>query len=72
MKCVVFFFFFGGVGWGGAPHSFRDLSYLTRDRTQAPTVQAQSPIHWTAREFPEMRDSDLGPFTPKRQYWDTW
>ena len=31
----------------------RDLSSLTRDRTCAPAVAAQSPNHWTAREFPE-------------------
>ena len=42
---VFFFFFFG-------PLNLRDLSSLTRDRTQALGVRAQSPTHWTAREFP--------------------
>ena len=30
-----------------------DLSSLTRDWTCAPAVEAQSPDHWTAREFPQ-------------------
>ena len=30
----------------------RDLSSLTRDRTCAPAVEAQSSNHWTAREVP--------------------
>ena len=37
-----FFFFFG----------LRDLSSPTRDRTWAPAVDAPSPNHWTAKEFP--------------------
>ena len=34
------------------PCSLQDLSFLTRDGTQAPAVKALSPNHWTAREFP--------------------
>ena len=29
-----------------------DLSSLTRDQTRVPATKAQSPNHWTAREFP--------------------
>ena len=35
-----------------APCSMQDLSSSTRDRTRAPAVEALSPKHWTAREFP--------------------
>ena len=33
-------------------HGFQDLSSSTRDHTQASAVKAQSPNHWTTREFP--------------------
>ena len=33
-------------------HSMQDLSCLTRDQILAPAVEAQSPNHWTTREFP--------------------
>lgn len=33
------------------PHSTQDLSFPTRDRTQAPAVKVSSPSHWTAREL---------------------
>ena len=37
------------------PHGLQDdLSSLTRDRSQVPTVKALSPNHWTAREFPTL------------------
>nr|XP_058893233.1 rhomboid domain-containing protein 2 isoform X3 [Kogia breviceps] len=37
------------------PHGLQDdLSSLTRDRTQVPTVKVPSPNHWTAREFPTL------------------
>ena len=36
------------------PRSMRDLSSLTRDRTRVPAVEAQSLIHWTAREVPNL------------------
>ena len=35
-----------------APRGLRDLSSPIRDRTWAMAVKAQSPNHWTAREFP--------------------
>ena len=31
----------------------QDLSSLTRDRTQGSVVKAQSPNHWTTRDFPQ-------------------
>ena len=31
---------------------FRGLSSLTRDGILAPAVEAQTPNHWTTREFP--------------------
>ena len=34
------------------PCSMEDLSSPTRDQTRAPAVEAWSPNHWTAREFP--------------------
>ena len=34
------------------PCSLWDLSSQTRGRTQTLAVKAQSPSHWTAREFP--------------------
>ena len=37
-----------------APHTLWALSSLTRDWTQAPAVKAQSPNHWTTREFPKI------------------
>ena len=40
-----FFFFF--------LHSTQDFSFPTRDGTQAPVLEAQSPNHWTVREFPQ-------------------
>ena len=46
LKLQLFFFF-------GHCHSMWDLSSLTRTRTWAPTVEAQSPNHWTAREVPK-------------------
>ena len=30
-----------------------DLSSLTRDRTQAPALEVQSPNHWTSKEVPQ-------------------
>ena len=33
-------------------HGMRDLSSPTRDESEPPTVEAQSPNHWTTREFP--------------------
>ena len=36
----------------GTCHAMRDLSSLTRDRTQALAVKVLSPNHWTTREFP--------------------
>ena len=45
---LVFLFFFFSV----VPHGLWDLSSLTRDQTQAPAVEAQSPDQRTAREFP--------------------
>ena len=33
-------------------HGMQDLSSLTRDWTVSPSVEVQSPNHWTAREFP--------------------
>ena len=33
-------------------HSMWDFSSLTRDRTCAPAMEAQSFNHWTAREHP--------------------
>ena len=33
-------------------HGMRDLSSPTRDEPEPPTVEAQSPNHWTTREFP--------------------
>ena len=35
-----------------APCSMWDLSSLTGTKTVIPEVEAQSPNHWTAREFP--------------------
>ena len=32
-------------------HGLWDLSSLIRDQTWAPAVEAQSPNHWTTREF---------------------
>ena len=39
-------FFFGHIPW------HEDLSSPTRDEPEPPTVEAQSPNHWTTREFP--------------------
>ena len=33
------------------PCGLRDLSFLTRDQSQATAVKAPSPNHWTTREF---------------------
>ena len=44
-----FLFFFLAM-----PLGMQDLSYLTRDQTQALAVKVPSPNHWTAREFPEI------------------
>ena len=46
-KSVTFFFFFLA-----SLCSIRYLSFLTRDRTHAPSSGSVSPNHWTAREFP--------------------
>ena len=35
------------------PHGLWDLSSPTRDRTRAPSSEAPSPNHWTAREIPD-------------------
>ena len=35
-----------------APRSLWDLSSMTRNQTGSPAVEAQSPNHWTAWEFP--------------------
>ena len=35
------------------PHGLRDLSSPTSVRTRAPALEAQSPNHWTTREFPK-------------------
>lgn len=35
-------------------HGMQDLSFLNRKQTHPPTVEAQSPNHWTIREFPKM------------------
>ena len=35
------------------PRGLRDLSSLTRGWTQAVAVEALSPNHWIAREFPK-------------------
>ena len=35
-----------------APHGMRDLSSPTRNEPEPPAVEAQSPNHWTTREFP--------------------
>ena len=37
-----------------APCGFQDLSSLTRNQTQAPAVEAQSPNHLTTRGFPPL------------------
>ena len=42
---IAFFFFFA------MPHGLRDLSSPPRDRTWALGVEAQSPNHWTVKEF---------------------
>ena len=45
------------VSFGGfmaAQSSLQDLSSPTRDQTRAMAGKAQSPNHWTAREFPSM------------------
>ena len=40
--------------WGGASlHNLWNLSFPTRDQTQAPAVKAPSCNHWTTREFPK-------------------
>ena len=47
------FFLFGEGGGSATPHGLQeDLSFLIRGKTQAPTVKAPSPNHWTAKEFP--------------------
>ena len=33
-------------------HGMQDLSFLIRDQTVLPALEAQSPNHWTAREPP--------------------
>ena len=35
-------------------HGMQDLSFLNREQTHSPAVEAQSPNHWTIREFPTM------------------
>ena len=47
MLLFIFYFYFLAM-----PCSLRDLSSPTRCWTQAPVVKAQSPNHWTTREFP--------------------
>ena len=34
------------------PHGLQNLSFLTRDWTQASSVEVPCPNHWIAREFP--------------------
>ena len=46
--CLFFFLFLASL------HGIQDLSSLTRDRTHAPAVEAQSVNHWTAREVPSL------------------
>ena len=45
-------FFFLSFFFFAVLQGLRDLSSLTRDQTCAPAVEAQSPHHWTAREYP--------------------
>ena len=35
-------------------YGLHDLSFLTRDWTEAPAVKAPKANHWTTREFPRM------------------
>ena len=49
--CFVLILVLGGGGLA-TPHGIRDLSSPTRDGTCAAAVEAQSPNHWTAKEFP--------------------
>lgn len=35
-------------------HGMQDLSFQNREQTHPPTVEAQSPNHWTTREIPGM------------------
>ena len=37
------------------PHGMWDLSFLTRNGTGTPVVEAQSPNCWTTREVPVLR-----------------
>ena len=55
---ILFFFFFLAV-----LHGLRDLSSSTRDGTVPPAVEAQSPNHWTAREF----HNDSFPITANKE-----
>ena len=58
--CISALFLFCFVFWGfvlflAAPHGLRDLSSLTRGpgiEPMPPAVEARSPNHWSAREFP--------------------
>ena len=45
-------FFFPFLSFLAMLQGLWDLSSLTRDRTWALAVKAQSPNHWTARELP--------------------
>ena len=36
------------------PRGLQDLTFLTRDQTQALAMRMPSPSHWTTREFPSM------------------
>lgn len=46
-----FSFFSGGAG-STTPHGLQDLSFPSRDQTQALAVKALSPNHWATKEFP--------------------
>ena len=47
-----------------APCSLWDLSFPSRDQTQAPAVKVQSPNHWTTREFPDYSILNCRPSIP--------
>ena len=36
------------------PRALWDLIFLTSDQAQSPAVKAQSPNHWTTKEFPHL------------------